>query len=55
MSKAPDIHSKLSGTSVYHDNNKCTERNNIEAKNIQPGRGGKKLCNHCKRLNQERK
>jgi hypothetical protein len=49
--KVNPVHSKISGTRVFHNNNKCTERNNIERKNIKPGTGGLKLCNHCKRLN----
>jgi len=35
---------------VYHNNNKCTERNNIERRNLQKGRGGKRLCQRCKTL-----
>jgi hypothetical protein len=38
-------------TSVYHNNNQCTERNNIETINIRYGTGGKNLCKHCKRIN----
>jgi hypothetical protein len=30
-------HSKKSGTAVYHNNNKCTERNNIEKENVRRG------------------
>jgi hypothetical protein len=40
---------------VYHNNNKCTERNNIESRNVKQGTGGKRLCSHCKRLNEEGK
>lgn len=40
---------------VYHNNNKCTERNNIEAVNLRQGNAGKKLCLHCAKLNQEGK
>jgi hypothetical protein len=29
---------------VYHNHTDCTERNNIEAKNIRAGTGGKRLC-----------
>ena len=36
---------------VYHNNSKCTERNNIEPENRREGDGGKRLCDHCKRLN----
>ncbi len=38
--------------SVYHNNSKCTERNNIERSNLRQGTGGKSLCQHCKSLNQ---
>lgn len=38
---------------VYHNNNNCTERNNIEDDNLKQGDGGRKLCKHCKRLNQD--
>lgn len=48
--KVKPTHSKKSGTSVYH-NNKCTERNNIEAGNIKQGADNLSLCSHCKRLN----
>lgn len=50
MAKVAAFHSKLSGTSVYHDNNQCTEGNNIEAKNRASGTGGRPKCDHCKRL-----
>jgi hypothetical protein len=36
---------------VYHNNDKCTERNNIEPQNLQQGTGGKRLCNRCAELN----
>lgn len=49
--KVNPVYSTIHGTKVYHNNNKCTERNNIEHKNIKKGTGGLKLCNHCKRLN----
>ena len=35
---------------VYHNNDKCTERNNIESYNIAHGTGGFQLCEHCARL-----
>ncbi len=40
---------------VHHNNSRCTERNNIERENIRPGTGGKPLCQHCRRLNDEGK
>lgn len=36
---------------VYHNNNRCTERNNIESENLRQGTGGKTLCKKCERLN----
>lgn len=41
--------------SVHHNNNKCTEANNIERENLRSGTGGKPLCQHCSRLNSEGK
>jgi hypothetical protein len=35
----------------YHNNDHCTEANNIETKNIRQGTGGYPLCDHCSRLN----
>ena len=48
--KVKAIHSKRSETDVYHNNNKCTERNNIEKANIKQGTGGKRICKRCKTL-----
>jgi hypothetical protein len=39
----------------YHDNDRCTERNNIERENVRQGTGGRPLCDHCERLNREGK
>ncbi len=47
------IYSKKPGTSVHHNNNQCTERNNIESENIKHGTGGLPVCSHCQRLNRE--
>jgi hypothetical protein len=35
---------------VHHDNNRCTEGNNIEPRYRRSGTGGKPKCDHCKRL-----
>lgn len=43
------------GRDVYHNNNRCTERNNIERANLRQGTGGNRLCETCKRLNREGK
>ena len=40
---------------VYHNNNQCTERNNIETANRRSGTGGKRLCSRCSRLNKQGK
>jgi hypothetical protein len=40
---------------VHHNNNQCTERNNIEPRNWRPGTGNKPLCSHCRDLNTARK
>lgn len=55
MSTVSPFHSKKAGTSVYHNNNKCTEGNNIERENKVSGTGGLSLCSHCKKLNAEGK
>jgi len=55
LAKVQPFHSKRSGK-VYHNNDKCTEGNNIERANRAPGTGsGRHLCKRCKRLNQKRK
>jgi hypothetical protein len=51
MAKIPAFHSKRpNDPNVYHDNNKCTEGNNIESYNRVPGTGGRRQCDHCARL-----
>jgi hypothetical protein len=50
MAKVPAYHSAKAGTKVHHNNNKCTEGNNIETYNLRSGTGGLPLCDHCKRL-----
>ena len=50
MQKSP-WHSDRPETEVYHDNNKCTEGDNIENENWTPGKGKKlRKCAHCKKL-----
>ena len=49
--KVPSFHSKLtSDKNVYHDNDKCTEGNNIEKQNRVDGTGGRPRCEHCTKL-----
>jgi hypothetical protein len=51
MAKVPSFHSKKpSDRPVYHDNDECTEGNNIETENRVPGTGGRRQCEHCARL-----
>jgi hypothetical protein len=35
---------------VHHNNDRCTEGNNIERENWQSGTGGKLRCEECTRL-----
>lgn len=53
--KVAPFHSKKTGTKVHHNNDKCTEGNNIESHYLAAGTGGLPLCEHCKRLNAEGK
>jgi hypothetical protein len=51
MAKVAPFHSVKPGApQVYHDNDKCTEGNNIEKENKRPGTGNRPLCQHCARL-----
>jgi phenylacetate-coenzyme A ligase PaaK-like adenylate-forming protein len=55
MTKVAPFHSKRVGETRHHDNNKCTEGNNIESYNRASGTGGKPLCAHCQKLDEEGK
>lgn len=49
--KISPFHSKKPNTSnVYHNNNACTEGNNIESYYKAAGTAGRPLCEHCSRL-----
>lgn len=48
--KISPFYSSRPGTSVYHNNKKCTEGNNIEKKYKKSGTGGHRLCSHCARI-----
>ena len=51
MAKVPPFHSKgASDRKVYHDNDKCTEGNNIETYKRVSGTGGYPKCEQCARL-----
>lgn len=51
MPRVFPFHSILSNR--HHNNNRCTEGNNIESRHWRQGTGGKPLCRHCARLNAE--
>ncbi len=51
MAKISPFHSVRIGTrNVFHDNNRCTEGNNIETNNRRPGTAGRPRCDHCDRI-----
>ncbi len=54
MQKAP-WHSTRPGEAVYHDNDKCTEGNNIEDRYYEEGADNRPKCDHCARLDAEGK
>jgi len=53
MAKIKPFHTVKPGD-VYHDNNRCTEGNNIEPNNVRPGKDGRELCDHCDRLDNKK-
>jgi hypothetical protein len=51
MAKVMPFHSaQLGSRNVHHDNDRCTEGNNIERHNRRHGTGGRPRCDHCNRL-----
>lgn len=51
MAKVAAFHSKAPNDAKrYHDNDACTEGNNIEKQNRVAGTGGYEKCSHCQRL-----
>ncbi len=48
--KVAPFYSTKPGTRVHHNNNSCTEGNNIESYYRRSGTGGFPLCTHCQRL-----
>jgi hypothetical protein len=50
VAKVPAFHSKVPGTAKHHNNDACTEGDNIESYNRVSGTGGLPLCDHCSRL-----
>ncbi len=51
MTQTSPWHSKAEPSGPHHNNNKCTEGNNIETYNRVEGTGGKRLCSRCAELN----
>ena len=51
MAKVAPFHSKApNAKKVHHNDDKCTEGNNIESYNKVQGTGNYPLCEHCQRL-----
>jgi len=50
MAKVPPFHSTHPAARVHHNNDKCVDGNNIEARYLKQGTGGHPLCNRCKDL-----
>ena len=50
MAKVAAFHSAKTSTRVHHNDNKCTEGNNIESYNKRQGTGGHPLCSRCRDL-----
>ena len=51
MAQVPAWHSRLiQDRNVYHDNDRCTEGNNIEQRNRVAGTGGRPKCARCAEL-----
>lgn len=55
MTIVAPFYSILPGTRVHHNNNQCTEGNNIEHRNRRSGTGGHPLCSRCAELNRQGK
>ena len=54
MPRIYPFHSLKPGTAnVHHDNNRCTEGNNIESLYLRQGTGERRLCEHCERLDRQ--
>ena len=59
MTKVPPFYSANpnipANERVYHNNNKCTEGNNIETYYLKQGTDNRPLCKTCQKLNSEGK
>jgi hypothetical protein len=50
MQTRPWHSTRVYDRNVYHDNDKCTEGNNIERQYRREGTGNRPKCEHCARL-----
>jgi hypothetical protein len=50
MRVAPWHSVRVDDPRVYHDNNACTEGNNIEVRNRRAGTDNRRQCVHCEKL-----
>lgn len=60
MPKVPDFYSineadKLALNRVYHDNGACPLGRRIPPNERRPGTGGYRLCDDCKKLNDQKR
>lgn len=55
MPRVSPFYSTRPGETVHHDNDRCTEGDNIEQHYLARGTGGRPLCSHCQRLDREGK
>ena len=53
--KVSPFYSKIKGTRVYHNNDKCHLGDNINKKYKRTGTDKRRLCKECKELNKEGK
>lgn len=47
MQVRPFHSTRLGARNVYHNNDACTEGNNIETRYLAFGTAGRPLCQHC--------
>lgn len=50
MAKVSPFHSIHPAATVYHDESRCTEGNNIERRYLRTGTAGRPKCQTCRRL-----
>jgi hypothetical protein len=56
MVRVAPIYSELkTDRKVFHNNDRCHERNRIEPENVRQGTDSRPVCEHCDRLTREGK